>query len=66
MDEWIPIDRFLKVTNTSHALLKSRLYKKQWHDGFVVKKEGGRWRYGSMSQYELWYSTIYRVHKKRI
>ncbi len=68
MDEWIPIDEFLEYTNTSRSKLNYRIRKKQWHDGYVIKKHKGSFYYthGNLTHYYKWDKEVFSVAKKRL
>ena len=60
--EWIPIDDFRLITQTSVVTLRTRVRTGKWYDGFVVKRENDnrslKWTHGCVEDYLYWKKNI--------
>ena len=55
MTKWVDIKTFLQETGTTIREIYYRLNKREWHDGFVIKKTPkGRIRWGCVQDFEKW------------
>lgn len=58
-DKWMPIDDFLKEAKITMNTIYNRVKRRQWRDGYVVKKSPtGQYILGSMEDYHRWAGTI--------
>jgi len=53
--KWMPIKEFLSEINRPMKHVYYRIDKRDWYDGFVIKKgRHGRYEYGSVEDYYKW------------
>jgi hypothetical protein len=61
--EWISLNEFMKITKTSLHMIKRRMSSKQWHDGYVIRKQKGKYAEGNLKQYYEWREKYYYKRK---
>lgn len=52
---WIPLTDFIQQLQLKkNAIQQYSRIKKEWSDGYVIKKEKGKWAYGCIADYNEW------------
>ncbi|MDQ5921164.1 MAG: hypothetical protein QG673_1220 [Pseudomonadota bacterium] len=58
-NKWIPIKEFLKEIDRPMRHVYYRTEKRDWYDGFVIKKgHYGRYEYGCLEDYKKWNNLV--------